>query len=246
MAADNDMSRLLRVMNGCCRKSVRRPIVTAAATSTFCVSWDNFVPAYQSSAIASNFRIRPVQVVEDAELERRKRAQQFGDIPARRQSHPMKIQKDTVVSVRYKVAEPTGRLIEESKSPMVYLHGGYDNTLPKIEEALEGKEAGHEVTLQLEPKDAFGERDEALVRTIPRSEFPPGVKVGGQLEGRTDAGEPHVFHVTKIKGQEVHLDGNHPLAGKTLKFVLKVTGVRAATPVEIEHRHVHGEGGHHH
>ena len=158
----------------------------------------------------------------------------------------MKITKDTVVSLRFKVAEASGKLIEESREPMVYLHGGYQNTLPKIEAALDGQEDGYECTLQLQPEDAFGLRDEALVRVIPRSEFPPGVKVGGQLEGRTDDGQPHVFHVMKIKGPEVHLDGNHPLAGKALKFWLKVTGVRAASAEEIAHRHVHGEGGHHH
>jgi FKBP-type peptidyl-prolyl cis-trans isomerase SlyD len=158
----------------------------------------------------------------------------------------MKISKDTVVTLRYKVSEPTGRLVEESKTPMVYLHGGYQNTLPKIEEALEGQEAGYQVTLNLQPEDAFGQRDESLVRIIPKSEFPPGVKVGGQLEGRTDTGEPHVFHVMKIKGPEVHLDGNHPLAGKALKFHLTVTGVRAASGEEIQHGHVHGEHGHHH
>src|SRR3954469_17603136 len=102
----------------------------------------------------------------------------------------MKIEKDTVVTVRYRVAEPTGKLIEESRDPVVYLHGGYNNTLPKIEEALEGQEPGHEVTLALQPEDAFGERDDSLVRVIPRSEFPPGVKVGGQLEGRTEDGQP--------------------------------------------------------
>ena len=158
----------------------------------------------------------------------------------------MKIAKDTVVTLRYKVSEPNGRLIEESKAPMVYLHGGYENTLPKIEEALDGQENGYQVTLNLEPADAFGVRDEALVRVIPKSEFPPGVKVGGQLEGRTDDGTPHVFHVMKIKGDTVHLDGNHPLAGKELRFALKVTGVRAASAEEIEHKHVHGEHGHHH
>jgi FKBP-type peptidyl-prolyl cis-trans isomerase SlyD len=158
----------------------------------------------------------------------------------------MKIAKDTVVTLRYKVSEPTGRLIEESKAPMVYLHGGYNNTLPKIEEALDGKEAGHAVTLDLQPEDAFGVRDESLVRTIPKSEFPTGIKVGGQLEGRTDDGQPHIFHVMKIKGPEVHLDGNHPLAGKALRFQLTVTGVRAASAEEIAHGHVHGDGGHHH
>ncbi|MBG9388947.1 FKBP-type peptidyl-prolyl cis-trans isomerase [Caenimonas aquaedulcis] len=158
----------------------------------------------------------------------------------------MKIEKDTVVSLRYKVAEANGKLIEESKEPMVYLHGGYDNTLPKIEAALEGQEPGFQATLQLSPEDAFGMRDESLVRTIPKKEFPPGVKVGGQLEGRTDSGEPHVFHVMKIKGDTVHLDGNHPLAGRELKFTIKVIGVRSATAEEIAHKHVHGEHGHHH
>ena len=158
----------------------------------------------------------------------------------------MKIAKDTVVTLQYKVADAGGKLIEQSKEPMVYLHGGYNNTLPGIETALDGREAGYECTLALQPVDAFGERNESLVRVIPKSEFPPGVKVGGQLEGRTDDGQPHVFHVMKIKGPEVHLDGNHPLAGRALKFVLKVTGVRAASAEEIAHGHVHGEHGHHH
>ena len=162
------------------------------------------------------------------------------------QNRTMKIEKDTVVTLRYKVADPAGKLIEQSRDPMVYLHGGYDNTLPKIEAALDGHEPGYEVNLQLEPQDAFGLRDESLMRTIPKKEFPPGVKVGGQLEGTTGDGQPHVFHVMKIKGDTVFLDGNHPLAGKALRFHLKVIGVRAATAEEIEHRHVHGAHGHQH
>jgi len=159
----------------------------------------------------------------------------------------MKIQKDSAVTLRYKVTDAsTQKPIDEGRDPMVYLHGGYDNTFPKIEAALEGKETGFQATLNLQPEDAFGARDESLVRTIPKSEFPPGVKVGGQLEGRNNQGEPQVFTVMKIKGPQVILDGNHPLAGKALKFSLTVTGVRAATEEEIAHRHVHGEHGHHH
>jgi FKBP-type peptidyl-prolyl cis-trans isomerase SlyD len=158
----------------------------------------------------------------------------------------MKIEKDTVVTLKYRVAEPSGKLIEESREPMVYLHGGYDNTLPKIEAALDGKEPGAEISLNLTPEDAFGVRDESLKRTISKADFPPGVKVGGQLEGMTDDGRPHIFHVMKIKGDQVLLDGNHPLAGRDLKFWLKVLTVRKATGEEIAHRHVHGEGGHHH
>ena len=159
----------------------------------------------------------------------------------------MKVTANTAVTLRYKVSDAvTLKLIDEGRDPMVYLHGGYDNTFPKIEAALDGQEVGFQTTLDLQPEDAFGARDESLVRTIPKSEFPPGVKVGGQLEGRNDQGEPQVFTVMKIKGPQVILDGNHPLAGKALKFSVTVTGVRAATEEEIAHRHVHGDHGHHH
>ena len=159
----------------------------------------------------------------------------------------MPITKDTVVTLRYKVTDPTtGQVLEAAKEPMAYLHGGYDNTLPKIEQALDGKDTGFQTTLTLAPADAFGERDESLLRTIPKSEFPPGVKVGGQLQGVGNDGQPAVFNVVKIKGPEVHLDGNHPLAGQALKFSCKVTGVRAASAEEIAHRHVHGAHGHQH
>lgn len=158
----------------------------------------------------------------------------------------MKIEKDTVPTVQFRIADDQGRLVQDSRDPMVYLHGGYDNTLPKIEEVLEGKEPGFQTVLALQPADAFGERDEALTRTIPKSEFPPGVKVGGQLDAYTDDGQPHTYFVSKIKGDKVLLDGNHPLAGKSLRFHLKVVSVRPATAEEIQHRHVHGEHGHHH
>jgi len=158
----------------------------------------------------------------------------------------MKIEKDSAVTLRFKVSDAQGKLIEDAKEPMVYLHGGYGNTLPKIEEALEGQEPGFQTTLALAPEDAFGLRDEDLMRTIPRSQFPPGVKVGGQLEGQGSDGRRQVFNVAKIKGDTVILDGNHPLAGKALRFSLKVIDVRAASEEEIAHRHVHGEHGHHH
>ena len=126
------------------------------------------------------------------------------------------------------------------------MHGGYDNIFPKVEAALQGQAAGFATTLDLTPEDAFGQHDPALVRTIPKAEFPPGVKVGGRLQGAGADGQPQVFNVVKIKGAEVHLDGNHPLAGQALRFSCKVTAVRAASAEEITHRHVHGEHGHQH
>ncbi|WPB57110.1 peptidylprolyl isomerase [Xylophilus sp. GOD-11R] len=158
----------------------------------------------------------------------------------------MKITKDSVVTLRFTVADATGKQLDKSSEPMAYLHGGYGNTFPKIEEALEGQEAGFATTLALSAADAFGERDESLVRTIPKSEFPPGVKVGGQLRGTNDDGGEQVYRVVKIKGPEVLLDGNHALAGQALRFALKVESVRPASAEELAHGHVHGEHGHHH
>jgi FKBP-type peptidyl-prolyl cis-trans isomerase SlyD len=158
----------------------------------------------------------------------------------------MKIAKDTVVTLKFTVADATGKPLDKSSEPMAYLHGGYGNTFAKIEEALEGQETGFATTLSLAPADAFGERDESLVRTIPKSEFPAGVKVGGQLRGVGDDGAEQVFRVSKIKGAEVLLDGNHVYAGKPLRFSLKVENVRAASAEELAHGHVHGDHGHHH
>lgn len=158
----------------------------------------------------------------------------------------MKIEKDTVVTLKYKVSDAQGKLLEAAEEPMAYLHGGYENTLPKIEEALSGKEKGYQTNLVLSAADAFGERDESLLQTMPKKDFPPGVKVGGQLRRRTPDGREAIFNVLKIKGDTVMLDGNHPWAGQVLQFQLNVIDVRAAIAEEIEHRHVHGAHGHHH
>ncbi|HCX81716.1 MAG: peptidylprolyl isomerase [Curvibacter sp. RIFCSPHIGHO2_12_FULL_63_18] len=158
----------------------------------------------------------------------------------------MNITKNTAVTLQFKVTDTTGKLLDQSQEPIAYLHGGYGNTFPKIEEALEGQGVGFSTTVELAPADAFGEYNEALLQTIPKTQFPPGVKVGGQLEGRAEDGNTIVFTVVKIKGPVVHLDGNHPHAGKTLRFSVKVLEVRAASEEEVTHGHVHGAHGHHH
>ncbi|MCL2658678.1 MAG: peptidylprolyl isomerase [Betaproteobacteria bacterium] len=158
----------------------------------------------------------------------------------------MKIAKNTAVTLRIKVSDAKGLLLDEGKTPVSYLHGGYANIFAKLEAALEGQEPGFQTTVELAAEDAFGERDESLAQTMPKSEFPPGVKVGGQIQRLDAQGAPRHFFVTKIKGPLVLLDGNHPLAGKTLRFSMQVLDVRAASAEEIEHRHVHGAHGHHH
>jgi FKBP-type peptidyl-prolyl cis-trans isomerase SlyD len=161
----------------------------------------------------------------------------------------MKIGKNTVVTVNYKLSDTQGNLIEESQEPMVYLHGGYENTLPKIEEALDGKQVGYATTIQVEPDDAFGEYDADLVKVEPRDRLPSPLEVGMQFEGLPDGGddeEVRLFTVTEIAEDKVVLDGNHPLAGIALRFELNVAEVRDATEEEIAHEHVHGPHGHGH
>ncbi|MEN9539400.1 MAG: hypothetical protein RLZZ126_1635 [Pseudomonadota bacterium] len=163
----------------------------------------------------------------------------------------MKIDKDTIVTLSYQAFElvptPKGsmsKLVEAGKD-MAYLHGGYDNAPAQIETALQGQERGFTATVDLGP-NAFGARDESLTHSISKRDFPPGVKVGGQVTGADAQGHERSFHVVKIKGDQVLLDANHPWAGKHLRFAIKVLAVRAATAEEITHGHAHGEHGHHH
>ncbi len=162
----------------------------------------------------------------------------------------MKIAKNTVVTLHYKLSDAQDNLIEESQQPMVYLHGGYGATLPKIEEALNDHQAGYQVTIQVEPEDAFGEYDANLVKIEPRQALPDELEVGMQFEGAPDdpddEDEIRIFTVTDIADDKVVLDGNHPLAGIALRFALNVVEVRAASEEEIAHQHVHGPHGHHH
>ncbi len=161
----------------------------------------------------------------------------------------MKVAKDTVVSLQYQLTDASGTLLEKTNDPVSYLHGGYDGIFPLVEESLQGKDVGDRCVVEMEPDDAFGEYDDDLVRAEPRSLFPPDVAVGMQFEGAAEGADEEdymLYTVVEVTDKEVTVDGNHPLAGKSLSFDCTVTGVRAATQEEISHGHVHGEGGHHH
>jgi FKBP-type peptidyl-prolyl cis-trans isomerase SlyD len=163
----------------------------------------------------------------------------------------MKIEKNTVVSLRYKLTDAQNNIIEEPESPMVYLHGGYEGTFPKIENLLDGQDIGYEASVQLETSEAFGEYDPELLKIEPRTRFPEPLEVGMQFEGVPDADEesvevddadeePLIYTVTDVADNQVVLDGNHPLAGMALRFWVQVEDVRAATEEEIENRHPKG------
>lgn len=162
----------------------------------------------------------------------------------------MKIAKDTVVSLNYELFDSTGELLEQVETPISYLHGGYDGIFPLVEEALHGKDVGDKCTVTMKPDDAFGEYDHGLVEVESRSSFPKEVAVGMQFEGgpeNADEDDFLLFTVVEVTDDEVTVDGNHPLAGKTLTFNCTVTGVRSATAEELTHGHVHdGSDGHLH
>lgn len=159
----------------------------------------------------------------------------------------MQIAMNTVVSMTYELLNSEGEVLEKSTDPVSYLHGGYDNIFPRVEEELHGKSIGDSVELTLEPDDAFGDYDEELVQIEPASAFPAeDLKVGMQFEGEDESGDVVLYTITDIENGKVVVDGNHPWAGERVLFRCTITNVRTASKEEIDHSHVHGDGGHHH
>ena len=159
----------------------------------------------------------------------------------------MQVAQDTVVKLKYELRNSEGELLEQTDEPLEYLHGGHRGIFPRIEEALEGKRAGETCEVYLQPADAFGEYDDALVQIEPRDKFPKELEIGMRFEGGNQEGSATVVYtVTDIAEGKVVVDGNHPLAGMALRFQCTVESVRAATAEELEHGHVHGAHGHDH
>jgi FKBP-type peptidyl-prolyl cis-trans isomerase SlyD len=159
----------------------------------------------------------------------------------------MRIESGRVVRLEYEMKDCDGEPVEDEGAHLEYLHGGFGGIFPKVEEALEGKDVGHEIKLTLEPEDAFGEYDAELLRVEPRGRFPEQVDVGMRFEGVPGDREEDamIYTVTDVTPESVVIDGNHPLAGERLWFRAKVSGVRKATDEELEHGHVHGDEGLH-
>ena len=160
--------------------------------------------------------------------------------------------KNTVVTLDYNVTDSDGELVDAGKEPLVYLHGGYDDIFPKIEEAVQGKKVGETIKVKLQPEEAFGDYDEELIQIEPRDSFPKEIQVGMQFEGGPEGSDDDdfvIYRVTDITDDKVVLDGNHPLAGMSLVFTCTVTAVRPASAEELAHGNVHsadGEEGHCH
>lgn len=160
----------------------------------------------------------------------------------------MNITKDCVASFDYILKDEKGQLIDssEQEGPLVYLHGS-GQLIPGLENKLEGKKIGDRFDISIAPADGYGERSDDMIQKVPKTEFQDAneLQVGSQFQVEAEGG-PVLLTVISIDDKEVILDGNHPLAGVTLKFNVTITEVRKATPEEISHGHVHGAGGHDH
>lgn len=161
---------------------------------------------------------------------------------------PMQISSGKVVLFDYTLTDDDKVTIDssEGREPLGYIHGG-GQIVAGLEKALTGKSAGDQLLVDVTPEEGYGLQDPNKIIVIPKSKIDgvPNLKVGMQLQGNGPSG-PQIVTVTKIEGDEVTLDANHPLAGENLHFDITIREVRNATPEELSHGHVHGPGGHHH
>jgi FKBP-type peptidyl-prolyl cis-trans isomerase SlyD len=150
----------------------------------------------------------------------------------------MEITQRCVVGLTWTLKDTLGEVLDELKDPVEFLLGG-DDLLARIEESLQGHEAGDRIDLHLEPEEAFGDYNEQLVFLEPRELFPAEVEEGMTFEGLPPGGSEQaprnlLYTVTEVYPEHVVLDGNHPLAGIAIRLHLKVERVREATDEEID------------
>ena len=161
----------------------------------------------------------------------------------------MLITNQHVVAIDYTLSNDAGEVIDSSAGaePLVYLHGA-SNIIAGLENALAGKAVGDELEVSIEPEDAYGEYSAELITNLGREMFEgvEDLEVGMQFHASAPDGGMQIVTIRDIDGDQVTIDGNHPLAGQQLNFKVKVVSIRAASEEEIAHGHVHGEGGHQH
>jgi FKBP-type peptidyl-prolyl cis-trans isomerase SlyD len=156
----------------------------------------------------------------------------------------MRVAKETVVAIEYTLKDDQGNIIDASgdRGPMEYLHGA-QNIIPGLEQGVDGLVAGDTKSVLVPPQLGYGEYSEKLLQQVPLNAFGANTpQIGMRFHAETNLGM-RVLTIKKIEGEEVTLDGNHELAGKTLHFDIKVVSVRAAELTELSHGHPHQSGG---
>ena len=153
----------------------------------------------------------------------------------------MQVSENKVVSFHYTLKDDAGEVLDssEGRDPLTYLHGA-GNIIPGLEKALDGKDAGDHVDVSIAPEEAYGQRNDALIQSVPRSAFEGVDEIlpGMQFQAQTPNGM-QILTVVKVEDDVVVVDGNHPLAGKTLHFSVDITDIRDATEEELAHGHAH-------
>jgi len=148
----------------------------------------------------------------------------------------MKIEGQCIVSIHYTLTSEGIELdSSEGRDPLTYLHGA-GGIIPGLERALEGCAAGDDVSVDIEPAEAYGDVNEELIRSVPRAAFDGVEKVepGMQFRATGQNGAVQNITVVEVVDDEVTIDANHPLAGQTLHFDVSVEEVREPTPEEIQ------------
>lgn len=156
----------------------------------------------------------------------------------------MQISDNNVASINYTLKNDQGEVLDSSEgaAPLDYIHGT-GNLIPGLESELAGKSSGDKFSVSLAPESAYGPVIDEMIQTVPREAFAgiEDIQEGMQFQAETAAG-PQPVVITRVEGDQVTVDGNHPMAGLTLHFEVEVIEVREATADELEHGHVHGEG----
>ena len=159
------------------------------------------------------------------------------------------IKQGTVVSMTYRLTNAQGEEIDRADrdEPFSYLHGA-GQIVTGLEKALTGALVGTRKQVVVTPAEGYGEIEDRLKTAAKRNQFPPDaeLEVGMRFAADDGSGQPIVFTVTELSGDDVTLDGNHPLAGETLHFDVEVIAIREATQEELAHGHAHGPEGHSH
>ncbi len=160
----------------------------------------------------------------------------------------MKIADNKVALIHYTLTNATQDVLDssEGQEPLAYIHG-HGHIVPGLENALDGRSKGDRFSVTVSAQEGYGEHDERLTQSVPRQMFSgvDEIEVGMQFHAQTEQGM-QVVTVVEVADDTITIDGNHPLAGQDLHFDIEVVDVRDASAEELEHGHVHGEGGHHH
>lgn len=160
----------------------------------------------------------------------------------------MNVAKDLVVSFEYTLTNDAGEVLDKSDpgSPMAYLHG-HHNIVPGLEKAMQGKAVNDTFVADVTPEDGYGVKKTDSTQLLPPDAFgDTQPEVGAQYATRTEEGNLMPLWVTAVDAKGITITFDHPLAGETLHFDVKIAEIRAASAEEIAHGHPHGPGGHHH